>query len=126
MPGLALVGQARIGRSALATWRGRGETALVRYTKITTDRRGGARFEEVEVPQASTPFAENVPPVLVSAAMAATSVVFVTTPSDVRETQPHTAPQRQFGVVLEGAVEIETSDGDKRTFTPGVVALVED
>jgi hypothetical protein len=28
-------------------------------TKITTDGRGGSRFEEVEVPQASTPFAEN-------------------------------------------------------------------
>ena len=98
----------------------------MRYTKITTDRRGGSRFEEVEVQQTSKPFAENVPPVLVSAVMAATSVVFVTTPSEVRETQPHPAPQRQFGVVLEGAVEIETSDGDKRTFAPGMVALVED
>ena len=78
------------------------------------------------MPQASAPFAENVPPVLVSAAMAATSVVFVTTPLEVRETQPHPAPRRQFGVVLEGAVEIETSDGDKRTFAPGMVALVED
>ena len=78
------------------------------------------------MPQATTPYVANAPPVLVSAAIAATSVVFVTTPPDVRDTEPHPAPRRQFGVVLEGEVEIETTDGDKRTFAPGMVALVED
>ena len=38
----------------------------MRYTKITNDGFGGSRFEEVEVPQATTPYAENVPPLLVS------------------------------------------------------------
>ena len=99
---------------------------MVRCTKITVDGRGGSRFEEVEISQAATTYAENVPPLLVSAAVAATGVIFVTTPPEVRETTPHPAPQRQFAVVLEGQAEIVTTDGDKRTFSPGMFALIED
>jgi hypothetical protein len=98
----------------------------VRYVKITNDDRGGSRFEEVEVPQATVPYTENVAPLLVSAEVATTGVIFVTTPPEVREGKPHTPPRRQFVVVLEGEVEVETSDGDKRSFTPGMLALVED
>ncbi len=98
----------------------------MRLVKITTDGDGGSRFEEVELPQASTPYLENVPPLLVSASMATTGVVFVTTPPEVRETPPHPPPQRQFVVVLEGLLEVETTDGEKRTIAPGMIVLVED
>ena len=98
----------------------------MRYVKITNDGRGGSRFEEVELPQGSTPYVENTPPLLVSATVAATGVIFVTTPPEVRETKPHPAPRRQFAVVLEGEAEIVTTDGDERTFTPGMFALFED
>ena len=105
---------------------GRDETPRVRCIKITNDGRGGSTFEEVEISQASTTYAENVPPLLVSAATAATGVIFVTTPPEVRETKPHPAPRRQFVVVLDGQAEIMTTDGDKRTFAPGMFALFED
>jgi uncharacterized cupin superfamily protein len=98
----------------------------VRCVKVTNDGRGGSRFEEVELPQGSTPYVENTPALLVSATVAATGLVFVTTPPEVRETKPHPAPRRQFAVVLEGQAEIVTSDGDKRTLTPGMFALFED
>jgi hypothetical protein len=99
----------------------------VRYTRITNDGRGGSKFEEVEVPQATTPYATNLPPLRVSAATPVTGgVVFVTTPPEVRDTQSHPPPRRQFVVILEGAFEVETTDGDKWTFTPGMVALVDD
>jgi hypothetical protein len=98
----------------------------VRCIKITNDGRGGSTFEEVEVAQTSTPYVENVPPLLVSAAIAAERVIFVTTPPEVRETKPHPAPRRQFAVVLDGEAEIVTSDGDKRMFSPGMFALFED
>ena len=39
---------------------------------------------------------------------------------------PHNAPRRQFIVHLEGAVEVEASDGERRRFGPGDVVLVED
>ena len=38
----------------------------------------------------------------------------------------HVAPRRQFIVLLDGAIEIETSDGARRTFRGGDVLLLED
>ena len=38
----------------------------------------------------------------------------------------HCAPARQYIVLLDGHVEIETSDGDKRRFRGGDIVLVED
>ncbi len=36
------------------------------------------------------------------------------------------APQRQYIVLLDGAIEIETSDGERRIFRGGNILLVED
>lgn len=38
----------------------------------------------------------------------------------------HCAPQRQYIVLLDGAIELETSDGEKRRFGGGDILLVED
>lgn len=38
----------------------------------------------------------------------------------------HVAPQRQFIVLLDGAIEIEVSDGNRRTLRGGEVLLMED
>jgi hypothetical protein len=38
----------------------------------------------------------------------------------------HTAPARQFIILLDGEIEIETSLGDIRSFQTGEVLLVED
>jgi hypothetical protein len=38
----------------------------------------------------------------------------------------HVAPRRQFIVLLDGAIEIEVSDGSRRTFRGGEVLLMED
>ena len=38
----------------------------------------------------------------------------------------HCAPQRQYIVLLDGEIEIETSDGEKRRFRGGDILLVED
>lgn len=38
----------------------------------------------------------------------------------------HNAPQPQYIIYLEGEVEVEASDGDKRTFRPGDVLLAAD
>lgn len=38
----------------------------------------------------------------------------------------HPAPARQFVVLLDGAIEIEVSDGEKRAFRGGDVLLLED
>jgi hypothetical protein len=38
----------------------------------------------------------------------------------------HVAPNRQFIVLLDGQIEIETSDGARRTFRGGDILLMED
>jgi quercetin dioxygenase-like cupin family protein len=98
----------------------------MRYVKVTDDGRGGSRFEDAEVAQATTPYTENTPPVLVSSAIPATGFAFVTLPPDVRETGWHPPPRRQFVVITDGEFELETADGDRRRFQPGELLLVED
>jgi quercetin dioxygenase-like cupin family protein len=98
----------------------------MRYVKVTDDGNGGSRFEDAEVVQAETLYTENTPPVLVSSAIPATGLAFVTLPPDVRETGWHPPPHRQFVVILDGEFELETADGDRRRFRPGEVLLVED
>jgi quercetin dioxygenase-like cupin family protein len=97
----------------------------MRFPKVACDGSGGSRFEDLDVPQTTTPYAENVPSVLVSEALAANAVVFMTLPADIRQIEPHPAPRRQLVVVLDGEFEIGTTDGDKRTLAPGMIALVE-
>jgi hypothetical protein len=98
----------------------------MQYVKVVTTKDGGSRFVDIDVEQTAAPFAENVPPLLVSQPLPAKGLVFVTTPDDLRETEPHPAPRRQFVIVLDGEFEIETTDGDRRIFPPGGAALVED
>ncbi len=38
----------------------------------------------------------------------------------------HTAPQRQYIILLDGEIEIQVSDGERRTFRGGDILLVED
>ena len=38
----------------------------------------------------------------------------------------HNAPQKQYLLLLDGEIEIETSLGEKRTFTAGDILLLED
>ena len=98
----------------------------MRYVKVTSDGSGGSRFEEVEVGQAETSYTENTPPVLVSQAIPAAGLAWVTLPPDVRETGWHPPPRRQFVVILEGEFELETTDGHKRRFQPGATLLMDD
>jgi hypothetical protein len=97
-----------------------------KYVKVVTTEDGGSRFIDIDIEQTEAPFAENVPPLLVSQPLPVQRLVFVTAPDDLREAEPHPAPRRQFVVVLDGEFEIETTDGDRRIFPPGGVALVED
>ena len=98
----------------------------MRYVRVVATDGGGSGFVDVDVDQGETPYAENVAPLFVSQPLPAQAVVFVTTPTDLGALDPHPSPQRQFVIALEGEYEIETTDGERRVFRPGSVALVED
>ena len=89
-------------------------------TKIYSDANGNSHFENVEIPLKEAGSIGKL-----SDAVSATGVIF-------REVVPsydwdfHTAPQKQYIILLDGGIEIETSLGVKRIFNAGEVLLVED
>lgn len=93
---------------------------MIQITRIYSDENGESHFEDFQVPlknNGAIGFLSDDQPVK--------SIVF-------REVEPsydydfHTAPDRQYIILLEGGVTIETSLGDQRAFTTGSILLVED
>jgi len=93
---------------------------MFQYTRIYSDANGDSFFEDVQVPLNDSGEIGRLSPTL-----PATGLIF-------REVAPtydydfHNAPQKQFIVLLDGAIEIETSLGEKRVFSAGDILLVED
>lgn len=89
-------------------------------TRVYSDAMGESHFEDVLVPLEEAGSIGRL-----SAAIPAKAVIF-------REVAPtydwnfHTAPEKQYIILLDGEIEIETSLGDKRTFKAGEVLLMED
>ena len=88
--------------------------------RIYADVLGESHYEDIEV--GTLP---RGPLGCMSDPIAVTSMI-------LRENHPgydydwHVAPCRQYIVMLSGLVEIQTSDGEARTFGPGEIVLVED
>jgi hypothetical protein len=88
--------------------------------RVFSDQEGESHFEEVEIP-----LTDKGSVGYLSEGISAGHVIF-------REVDPgydwdfHVAPERQFIVLLDGEIEIETSLGDKRIFRPGEILLMED
>jgi len=89
-------------------------------TRLWADEAGESHFEDTEVS-----LRDEGPIGRLSDPLPAASMI-------LRENEPgydydwHTAPRRQYIVMLSGLVEIEASDGEIRTFAPGDILLVED
>jgi hypothetical protein len=89
-------------------------------TRVYSDEAGESRFadQEIELQDAGSIGRLSKP-------IPTTSVIF-------RKNDPgydydwHVAPQRQFIVLLDGAIEIEVSGGSRRTFRGGDILLMED
>lgn len=93
---------------------------MFKVTKILADENGGSRFENVKIP-----LKESGEIGFLSALIPAKGIIF-------REVLPsydfdyHNAPHRQYIVLLDGEIEIETSLGEKRSFGAGEILLMED
>ncbi|NRS87814.1 hypothetical protein HNQ02_000721 [Flavobacterium sp. 7E] len=89
-------------------------------TRIYSDNFGESHFENIEVP-----LSNNGEIGFLSEEQLVKGIIF-------REVLPsydydfHNAPQRQYIVLLDGGVEIETSLGEKRNFPTSSVLLLED
>lgn len=89
-------------------------------TRIYSDPTGESHFEEIAINLVDAGAIGRL-----SAPQPVASVIF-------RENDPgydydwHTAPRRQYIVLLDGEIEIEVSTGEKRRFAAGQILLVED
>ncbi len=92
----------------------------MKVTRIYTGEDGKSHFEDRDIA-----LEESGPIGRLSQKIPATGIIF-------RETEPsynydwHPVPQRQFIIMLEGELEVEVGDGEKRHFSAGDVMLFED
>jgi hypothetical protein len=92
----------------------------MKLVRVYADERGETHFGEVNVE-----LADAGPIGLLSRPITAKSVIFRKNHRDY-DYDWHTAPQRQLIVLLDGAVELEVSDGSRRTVRGGDILLMED
>lgn len=92
----------------------------MKIVRLYTDNAGDSCFEEVDIPLEGAGeigrLSEHLP---------ATSIIFRETGGDY-DYDFHNAPERQFIIMLDGVIEIETSRGERRVFEGGDVLLAED
>ncbi len=91
-----------------------------KVTRIFEDEHGESRFEDLEIP-----LYDNGQIGFLSEAQKTASITFRKV-SPAYDYDFHNAPDKQYILLLDGAIEIETSAGEKRTFNTGDVLLVED
>lgn len=92
----------------------------MRITRITEDDQGVSSFVDDDVVLHAQGTIGRL-----SELHAARGVIFRETPGDY-DYDWHQAPQRQYIVLLDGAIEIEVGTGETRRFAGGDVLLVED
>lgn len=89
-------------------------------TRLYTGDDGESHFEDVEIPLEDGGEIGRL-----SERLPATGIIF-------RENDPdydydwHTAPRRQYILMMSGEIEIEVGDGTKRRFKAGDILLAED
>jgi hypothetical protein len=92
-------------------------SGVKRFTRILTDGAGGSTFQDDEFPLDAQ---QGVAGMLTGTVPAASAVLYIRHDTwDGGLAAPHPAPRRQWVVVLRGAVEVEVTDGSRRTFRPG-------
>ena len=92
----------------------------MRVTRVYPTSDGGSAFEEVEIE-----LGDAGPVGRLSAWLPSEGVAFRENAADY-DWDWHCAPARQLIVLLDGAIEIEVTSGEKRSFGGGDVLLVED
>lgn len=87
---------------------------------IYADDQGESHFGQIDIP-----LTESSPLGLMSVLQTAQGIIFRETGADYQYAF-HTAPRKQYMVVLEGGVDFTVSSGEKRRFGPGDIVLLQD
>lgn len=93
---------------------------VMQVTRVYAGADGVSHFGALEFP-----LTDAGPIGWLSERLPATGVIFRETAADY-DFDWHPAPRRQLVVLLDGAIEIEVGDGERRRFVGGDIVLVED
>lgn len=89
-------------------------------TRVYNDSNGDSRFEDTTIPLKDAGEIGNL-----STGIPVTSIIF----REVKQSYDyyfHNTPQKQYLILIDGEIEIETTLGEKRQFKVGDVLLLED
>lgn len=92
----------------------------MKVTRVYADAAGDSHFDEIDIPLKDGGTIGRL-----SERHPVGSIIFRENDADY-DYDWHCAPQRQYIVLLDGEIEIETSLGEKRRFSGGDILLVED
>ncbi len=92
----------------------------MKITRIYSDNEGESHFGDVEIT-----LADSGPIGSLSERFPAGSIIFRENDAGY-DYDWHPAPEKQYILLLDGEIEIEVSDGEKRIFRGGDVIFVED
>lgn len=98
---------------------------LVPVTRIVSDEAGKSHFAAGVVALEMRDFSPPTAAIAVSGVLPANGLQFASLPADWFGDW-HPAPRRQYVLVLQGAFEVESGDGEKRRIEAGSALLVED
>lgn len=92
----------------------------MKVTRVYADAAGDSHFGELDIPLKDGGTIGRL-----SERQLVNNIIFRETDADY-DYDWHCTPQRQYIVLLDGEIELETSDGEKRRFRGGDILLVED
>jgi hypothetical protein len=92
----------------------------MKITRVYADNQGDSHFEQIEIEVKHFGQIGHL-----SESFPAESIIFRENDSDY-DYDWHPAPKKQYIILLDGEIELEVSDGEKRIFKGGDVLLVED
>jgi hypothetical protein len=97
----------------------------MKYVRLYATPDGESHFQDVDMALVQGDFAPPAPPVNVSTAWSSKRCLFTEAPAGWYGAR-HPTPARQWWIPLTGEVQMQTSDGEVRLFTPGSLVLLED
>ena len=92
----------------------------MKITRLYSDKNGESHFEDIDIPLKNSGDIGRLYEIL-----PVTGMMLRENPG-VYNYDWHPAPGKQYIVMLEGMLEVEVSDGERRSFPPGDILLVED
>lgn len=93
---------------------------MIKITRVYSDDNGESHFEDIELP-----LNDNGEIGFLSDKIPVKEIIFRKVKPDY-DYDFHIAPQKQYILLMDGEIEIETSLGEKRIFKGGDILLLED